>query len=515
MLAIARVFQWLSGHTPAFGGFALGVVLAPVLVLASPADLVVMLEAAPATLDPLRATDAYGVRISNQLLFETLLTVDDGLQPAPGVATAWERLSPVRLRLEIRSGITFQDGTPLEPADVVYTLESLMDPEGGSPYRAALREKIKSVRVVPPRGVEVELQAPYASILADLVVPVRSRRAGPKQPLNGSGPYRLAGQSPAEIVLERNPRYHGPPPGPERVVFKVVQDESTRMLKFLKGDVDLAINVVPLDQIRRFRAPPLSRRYQVLEGPGLSYQYLGFNLADPALRHGKVRRAIAHAIDVEALIKHRQKGHALRAFGLMPPGSPYASREPPPAFDPALARRLLDEAGFPEKEGGRFTLTYKTTTDRAAVIQARVIQANLRKVGITVDVRSYEWATFYDDIQRGNFQLYSLRWIGVIDPDFQYELFHSSRLPPQGRNRGRYASAEMDRLLEAGRREADPERRKALYGQVNELLQRDLPYVSLWHNNTVVVVSRRFSGFRVHPSGGFQHLPEMRLERER
>lgn len=514
MLAIGRVFRGLAIHAPIFYGVVLCVGLIPAIATAAPADLVVMLEAAPATLDPVRATDAYGVRISNQLLFETLLTVDDRLQPAPGVAVAWERPSPTRLRLAIRPGITFQDGAPLEPADVVYTLESLMDPAAGSPYRAALREKIQSVRVAPPHGVEIELKAPYASIWTDLVIPVRSRRSGPERILNGSGPYRLAGQSPTEIVLERNPRYHGPPPGAERVVFKVVQDESTRMLKFLKGDVDLAINVVPLDQIRRFRAPPLSRRYQVLEGPGLSYQYLGFNLSDPALRHAQVRQAIAHAIDVEALIKHRQKGHAVRALGVMPPGSPYAAREPPPAFDPALARRLLDEAGFPEKEGGRFTLTYKTTTDRAAVIQARVIQANLRKVGITVDVRSYEWATFYDDIQRGNFQLFSLRWIGVMDPDFQYELFHSSRTPLQGRNRGRYASAEMDRLLEAGRVEADPERRQALYAQVNALLRRDLPYVSLWHNNTVAVVSRRFTGFRLHPGGGFQHLPEMRLAAE-
>ncbi|HEX7927583.1 MAG TPA: ABC transporter substrate-binding protein, partial [bacterium] len=224
----------------------------------------------------------------------------------------------------------------------------------------------------------------------------------------------------------------------------------------------------------------------------------------------KVREAIAHAINVDVLIKHRQKGHSVRAAGVLPPGSPYASPSTPPAYDPAQAKRLLDEAGYPEKEGGRFTLTYKTSTDRAGVIQARVVQADLRKVGITVDVRSYEWATFYDDIQRGNFQLFSLRWIGVMDPDFQYELFHSKRAPPEGRNRGRYANPEMDQLLEAGRMEGDPAKRKAEYQRVDALLQRDLPYVSLWHNNTVAIVSKRFTGFRLHPTGGFQHLPEMR-----
>ncbi len=476
---------------------------------AAPGDLVVMLEAAPATLDPVRATDAYGVRISNQLLFETLVTLDDTLQVAPGLATAWERPAPTRLRLTLRAGVRFQDGTPLEPADVVYTLESLMDPALGSPYRAGLREKIARVRALPPHGVEIDLTAPYASILTDLTVPIRSRASGAAQPYNGSGPYRLASQSATEIVLARNPAYHGPPAGPARVVFKVVQDENTRMLKFLKGDVDLAINVVPLDQVHQFHAPPLSRRYTVLEAPGLSYQYLGFNLGDPALGNPLVRQALAHAINVDALIKFRQKGHSVRAVGVLPPGGPYAAEGTPPAFDRSLALRLLDQAGYPMKEGGRFALTYKTSTDRAAVIQARAIQADLRKVGIPMEVRSYEWATFYDDIQKGNFQLFSLRWIGVIDPDFQYELFHSTRVPPEGRNRGRYRNAEADRLLEAGRLEPDPTRRRRIYRELDALLRHDLPYLSLWHNNNVAVVSKRFTGFRLHPSGGFQHLPEM------
>src|SRR5689334_4911611 len=144
-----------------------------------------------------------------------------------------------------------------------------MDPARGSPYRTVLREKLKAVRAVSANVVEVDLTAPYASILTDLVVPVRSRRSGAEPTSNGSGPYRLVSQAPTEIMLERNPRYHGAAPGADRVVFKVVQDENTRMLKFLKGDADLAINVVPLDQVRQFRVPPLSRKYDVVEGPGL------------------------------------------------------------------------------------------------------------------------------------------------------------------------------------------------------------------------------------------------------
>lgn len=479
--------------------------------LAATPPLLVMLEAAPKTLDPLYATDATGVRISHQLLFETLVRLDDGLELAPGIATGWERLTPTRYRFTIAQGVRFHDGTPLDAGDVVYTLETLMSRELGSPYGSVLREKIKGVRAVGAHAVEIDLKAPYAAFLSDLIVPVRSGAAGRERPLVGSGPFRFERQSVNEIVLARNAAYHGTPPLTGQVVFKVVHDANTRLLKLQKGSIDLAVNVLPLDKLALFQRAPLKARFSVLEAPGLSYQYLGFNLRDPVLAKRKVRRAIAHAIDVEALIVHRQKGHSTRATGLFPAGSPYALEDVPPIpHDPARAARLLDEAGYPLRDGVRFRLNYKTSTERSAVIQARVIQSDLRKVGIAVEVRSYEWGTYYEDISKGNFQLFSLRWIGVNDPDFDYELFHSSRVPPLGRNRGHFSDPRVDRLLEEGRLEGDPARRRRIYHDVARILYEELPYIPLWHNNNVAIVSRRVSGFRLHPTGGFQHLPEAR-----
>jgi peptide/nickel transport system substrate-binding protein len=247
-----------------------------------------------------------------------------------------------------------------------------------------------------------------------------------------------------------------------------------------------------------------------MEAPGLSYQYLGFNLDDPVLSDVRVRRAIALAIDVDALIRYRQQGHSTRAAGLLLPDNPYAlPAAAPPKHDPAQAAKLLDAAGFPLTNGNRFALTYKTSTDRAAVIQARAIQSDLRQVGVEVAVRAYEWGTFYEDVQKGNFQLFSLRWVGVSDPDFYYELFHSSRVPPDGRNRVRYRNLEVDQLLEEGRVTSDATRRRETYFAVQRALLRDLPYLSLWHNHNVAVVSRDIEGFRLHPTGGFQHLVEV------
>ncbi|MBI3993404.1 MAG: ABC transporter substrate-binding protein, partial [Candidatus Lambdaproteobacteria bacterium] len=477
-----------------------------------PDALVVAIEAAPKTLDPFLATDAYGVRIGHQLLFDTLLRLDEQLHIAPGVALRWEALTPLSYRLHLAPDVRFHDGSALTADDVVYTLESLMDPALSSPYGAGLRDKIAAVRAEDARTVRIDLKAPYAAFLGDLIVPVRSRAAGRGNPLLGSGPYRLVAEQPGELVLARNEAWFGGRPGIPRVIFKVIKDTNTRLLKFRKGSLDLAINAVPMDKVASFGEAPLSDNYRVEEAPGLSYQYLGFNLDDPLLGRLAVRQALAQAIDVAALIRHRQREHAVRAVSLLPPDSPFAARDlPPPPFDPARARALLDAAGLPERDGTRFELIYKTTTDHEAVLQARAIQSDLRAVGIALTLRSYEWGTFYDDIQKGNFQLFSLRWIGVADPDFYFELFHSSRLPPEGRNRVRYRNPRLDALLERGRLESDPAARAATYRAVQHILAADLPYLSLWHNNNIAIVSRRVRGLRLHPSGGFEFLPAARL----
>ena len=483
--------------------------------------LVVMLDSEPATLNPFLATDAYGTRISHQLIHQSLVGVDERLEVVPVLAEKWERPRPERLVFTLRQGVRFHDGSPLKAGDVKATLEAFMDTATGSPYGAVLREKVVRVTAPDDRRVVVELKAAYSDILSDLMVPVVSaatlNKGGPAalsdQSLNGTGPFRLAGRSPGELVLERFEGYHGAPAGIARVVFKVVKDDNTRLLKLRKGDIDLAINVIPLEKLALFSRSPLKEKYRVQELPGLSFQYLGFNLEHPVLKNRKVRQAIAHAVDMQSLIEHRQKGHSTLATGLFPGQSPYAPESlPPHAFDPALAARLLDEAGFPEKNGERFQLTYKTSTDRGGVVQARIIADYLRKVGIIVDVRSYEWATFYDDIKSGNFDMYSLRWIGVAEPGFYHTLLHSGMRPPDGRNRNRFSDSRVDSLVEQGRLENDPVRRKGIYVDVHRIVHQELPYVPMWHNNTVAVFKNSLKGLRLHPSGGFEYLAELRWE---
>jgi peptide/nickel transport system substrate-binding protein len=143
---------------------------------------------------------------------------------------------------------------------------------------------------------------------------------------------------------------------------------------------------------------------------------------------------------------------------------------------------------------------------------AQIIKGYLKEVGIGLEVRSFEWGTFFDDIMKGNFQIYSLRWIGVVDPDIFYYLFHSSSVPPNGANRGRYCNPDVDRLLEASRRTVDWALRKGIYSRIQKILAEDAVYTSLWYRDNLVVIKKGFSGFHIYAGGEYRSLKDVSWE---
>jgi peptide/nickel transport system substrate-binding protein len=238
---------------------------------------------------------------------------------------------------------------------------------------------------------------------------------------------------------------------------------------------------------------------------------VGLNWNDPLLRQPEVRRAIAHAIDRDALIRHLLGGAARSASGLLSPEHwAYEGEVAGYAYDPAAAKRLLDAAGHPDPDGDgpavRFRLSYKTSTLDSRRRIGEALQAMLGAVGIGLDVRSFEWATFYDDVRRGNFQLYSLAWVGVNDPDFFFSLLHSTMTPPAGNNRGGYADSEIDRLTTLGRDTLDPVKRQEIYARIQRKTAADLPFIPLWWTDNVVVQSKRLCGFVPFPDGSLISL---------
>jgi len=465
-----------------------------------PQTVVMLIESSPLNLDPRIGTDAQSERIGS-LIFDSLLRRDRSSNIHPWLAESWESPDPLTYVFHLRSGVRFHDGKPLTARDVRYTFQSLLSGEIQS-IKAATFSRIASIEAPDEATVVFRLQEPYASFLFNLtqgsmgIVPEGSAGELAQRPV-GSGPFRFVwANQDAEVVIERNADYWAGAPSIGRVEFRVVPDMTTRALEMRKGSADITLNSLSADMVAALRR---EEHLDVAEEPGTSYQYIALNMEDANLTL-PVRQAIAHAVNREAMITHLWRNTVRPASSILSPEHwAHDPSLPPYDFNPEQAARLLDQAGFlPGPEGVRLHLEMKTSTDQIARELAAVLQQQLREVGIALEIRSYEFATFYADIIQGNFELYSLRWVaGNDDPDIFEFCFHSASVPPTGANRGRYRNAAVDRLIEEARVSSDQEERRKKYLQIQEIVHHDLPYIHLWYVDDVAVFNRRLGELRL------------------
>jgi peptide/nickel transport system substrate-binding protein len=388
--------------------------------------------------------------------------------------------------------------------------------------RASTYQYVARIDASDDYTVVFHLKEPDAALLWNLgdgaigIVPYGS---GPEfaQHLVGSGPFRFVSQQQdKEVILERNPDYWDPVRRPrlQRVRFAVVPDPTTRALELRKGSGDVTINALVPDTVFALRRDP---RLEVEQAPGTTYQYLAFNLRDPILKDVRVRRAIAHAINRGPMIHFLWRDLALPASSILPPQSWAFDKEVAQYdYDPGLARKLLDEAGYrAAPDDIRFHLLLKiSNSDESTRLFAAVLQQQLRVVGIALDIRTLEFGAFYADVVKGAFQLFTLRWIGGNqDPDIFEAVFASSSFPPRRYNRGYYSNPELDSLVARARAEIDQQRRAPLYDRVQEIVANDEPYVNLWYIDNVLVHTRRVRNLPLSPSGDYEFLTQAEIVR--
>lgn len=461
----------------------------------------VAIQSSPATLDPRMATDAEGDKIG-QLIFSGLLKKDDDLKLVPDLAESFERISDTSYRFFLRRGVVFHSGSPLTAEDVVYTYETIRDGTVASPFKEYYSH-IKEIVAEDPFTVRMDLAEPYAPFLnlltKGIVSKADAKRLGARygrEPV-GTGPYRLVRFLPDRMVaLEANERYFGDVPKMRTLVLQVVPDDNIRMLKLVKGDIDLVQNGIPALVLPKVME---SKRLKMKDDDGTVVAYLGLNLTDRELKDKRVRQAIAYAIDRDEIISHRFGGLAKKANSILPPMNwAYDDDLPQYGYDPGKAAALLAEAGVK-----KLSLTYKTSTIKERVDLARMIAHQLGKAGITVRVLPYEWGTFYRDVRTGNFEMYSLSWVGINEPDILYDVCHSSRVPPHGMNRDRFENAEVDSLVEKGRATMDEGERKEIYKKVQRIVFDELPFIPLWYEKNVVVYDKALSGVRLRPDASY------------
>jgi peptide/nickel transport system substrate-binding protein len=473
-----------------------------------PNMLVMIIESSPTNLDPRVGIDGQSERI-DELLFDALLSRDEHFNVQPGLAERWENPDPLTYVFRLHRGVMFHNGQRLTSGDVKWTFDSLLEGKVRSTKSAAYRF-VDRIDAPDELTVIFRLKEPYAGLLWNLsegaigIVPYGTLDEMTRKPM-GSGPFRFVSAEPdKEVILERNDNYWGTKARLSRVRFIVVPDPTTRALELRKASADIAINALTADTVVALKAEP---NLQIERGPGTILSYMAFNTRDPLLRDVRVRQAIACAIDRRPLLQYIWRGFAEPASSVLPTQSwAYDPNAAGFTYDPEKATQILNQAGYRLQNGVRFHLTMKTSTEESTRLLAAVLQQQLRDVGIALDIRTFEFATFFADVTSGAFQVYSLRWIGGNeDPDI-FETFHSKRFPPNGTNRGFYFNPRVDSLIDQARRQTDQNARKQLYAEVQKILAQDVPYVNLWYFDNVLVHTRRVHDVTLNPSGNYDFL---------
>ena len=465
---------------------------APINKASSRPEIVFAISQAPLNLDPRYASDAASERL-NRLLYQSLVDFDIHTKPQPSLAT-WQQLSPLSYRFtlnEKRRPFYYPPGAgrkakarKLTAYDVKATYDSITA-FTDSPHSAEF-SNLKNIVVFDERTVLFHLILPDRHFPAKLVLGilpaelVKIKHDFAHNPI-GSGPLVLL-DSHNKLRLQRLD-------DGQRISLIEVKDPTVRMLKLVHAEVDMIQGDLPPESLSYLQSKPT---LTVKTSVGVNFSYLGLNMQDPQLKKLKVRQALAHAIDRQAIIDKVMLRHSRLGGAILPPEH-YAQRQTLDAYayDPALARRLLQEAGvrLPLK------LVYKTSTDAQRLRLATIMQAQMRVAGIDLEIRSLDWATFFAEIKQGNFQLYGLTWVGVKTPEIYAQAFASDSVPPKGFNRGRYQDAELDKLLSTEDWQA-----------VTQRIHQQLPYIPLWYEGQFAAMQKGMQNYSPKADGNWDDL---------
>ncbi|MGB7630894.1 MAG: peptide-binding protein [Candidatus Deferrimicrobium sp.] len=452
-------------------------------------------------------------------VFNGLVRYDKNLKLEGDLAESWE-VSPdgKRITFHLRKGVKWHDGAPFTSDDVMFTYRRMIDPRTPTAYGEDFKQ-VRRAAAPDPHTFVVEYARPFAPALASWgmhVLPKHLLEKYPdisKSPLNkkpvGTGPYRFVEWKTGEkVVFDVNPDYFEGKPYIARVISRVIPDQATMFLELKSGGVDI-MALTPPQFVRQTETAEFKKSFNKYKYTASGYTYLGFRLSHPFFRDKRVRQAIAHAADKKALIDGVLLGLGQEATGPYKPGTwaynPNVRKYP---HDPLLAKALLAEAGWKEKDGVlvkdgqpfEFTVLTNAGNDARAKTAA-IVQQNLAEVGIRMKIRTVEWAAFINEfIDKRKFDAVILGWNITPDPD-QFDIWHSSKTGPKELNHVGFANPEVDRLLDEGRSTFDIEKRKKAYFRIQEILAEEQPYVFLYVPEALPVVSNRFRGIVPAPAG--------------
>lgn len=483
------------------------------------------------SLDPRYTTSAAASRVA-KLIYAPLFEIDDDSSPKAFLAESLNVLDEKTMKVVLRKNLFFHDNSPLTAQDVVYTFQQLGSADVASPH-AEKFEYLADIKALNESEVIFELKRPHAPFLTDLsAIGIVSKKScdGRSQQCRheniGSGPFQLTEWDTAKESISLKPFvqwFEGAPKN--SLTIRVVRDENTSILELIGKKADLIEGDISPSNLPELKKHAHLTIEQV---PGLGYAYLAVNVRGvrpderhdtpqyatrQALANKLVRKAIAQAIDFDQIIEKLYLNAATRTSGLIPNGHWMKDASlKAPIFDPSASEKLLDEAGFKRTgpDNMRFKLTIATTPNRLRQNTTQLYADFLKRVGIDASIRVKEWSALYDDMKKGQFELFSAIWVPVTDPDLYHFVHHSSSIPDgekAGGNRHGYKNPDADRLIELGRTTLDSEKRKAIYQEIERKLIEDLPYIPLWNEHRIVVFNNeKIRGVKASPTGSLLWL---------
>lgn len=466
----------------------------------------------PSGLIPMLAGEAAASAVA-QNIFSSLLRYDKNLEFEGELAESWQISSDQKvITFKLKPNLKWADGKPLTSADVLFTWKLITDEKTRTPYGSDYKLVTKA-ETPDARTFRVSYAEPYAPAInswAGLDILPRHLLVGKdintssfvRNPV-GSHYYKLDKWRPGEqISLVRNPLSTQGPAHIERLVTRFIPDEASQFLELMANNID-TMALSPVQYARIFPArPELQQKLSLYKELGNSYTYLGFNLKHKPFDDIRVRKAINYAIDKQELIDGVLLGMGEPVASPYKPGTRWSNPKLKPySYDPAKAGALLEEAGFKknkngilERNGKPLSFEILTNQNKQREMSAVLIQRRLKEIGIDVRIRVLEWASFISRfIKTGDFDVVLLGWQLAIDPD-QYAIWHSSQQAPGQFNFIGYKNQRVDRLLERGRTELNPDKRMNLYHEFAEILLEDSPIVYLFAGYGLQAMHKRIKG---------------------
>ena len=473
----------------------------------------------PSNLIPFLSTDSASQEVAGSL-FVGLLRYDKNLNIEPWAASAYEVLDGGhRLRFTLRDDIYWEDGARLTVDDVEYTYRVTIDPATPTAYAEDFLA-VSSFTKIDALSFEATYDKLYSRALVSWMSGIMPKHILEKQDLMttpfarkpiGAGPFRLKSwDSGRQLILTASDTYFAGRPYLDEIVYRMIPDLATMFLELKAGRLD-SMNLTPQQYLRQTGGDWWQEYWRKHRYLSFGYTYLGYNLAHPLFADVRVRRALTYAIDRQAIIGGVLLGQGEPTVGPFVPGTwPYNDKLEPYPYDPDRARRLLAEAGWIadsrdgllHKDGKPFSFTILTNQGNDQRIKAAIIiQSQLRAVGISVRIRTVEWAAFIKEfVHKGRFDALILGWT-VPQAQDPYSVWHSSKAKPGGLNVTRYCNAEVDKLLEEARLSLDEAVRKPLYDRFQEILHDEQPYTFLYVPYALPIVAARFQGIEPAPAG--------------